>query len=65
VFSLLFLVSKVQRTFVTLQFACPMTQKLLNLVMEGGKYWKMFGDGQSTLIIDINIKNMHLMIYLN
>jgi hypothetical protein len=29
--------SKAQRTFVALQFVCPMTQKLLNLVKEWGK----------------------------
>ncbi len=46
VFSLSFLISNIQRTFVTLLFACPMTQKLLNLVKEWGNYWKMFGDGQ-------------------
>jgi hypothetical protein len=44
-FSLLILISKVQRTFVTLQFVCPMTQELFNLVKEWGKYWKMFCDG--------------------
>ncbi len=33
-----------QRTFVTLQFTCPMTQKSLNLVKALRKYWKIFDD---------------------
>jgi hypothetical protein len=33
-----------QRTFAALQFARPMTQKLLNLVKEWGKHWKVVGD---------------------
>jgi len=33
-----------QGTFVALQFAYPMTQKLLNLGLELENYWKMFGD---------------------
>jgi hypothetical protein len=36
--------SKAPRTFVTLQFAGPMIQKLLNLVKEWGKYWTIFND---------------------
>jgi hypothetical protein len=41
-----------QRTFVALQFAHSMTQNLVNLAKELGKYWKvfydryMFSDGQ-------------------
>jgi hypothetical protein len=40
-----------KRTFVALQFVCPITQNPLNLVKEWGKYWKvfderyLFGDG--------------------
>jgi hypothetical protein len=33
-----------QSIFVTVQFAGPMTQKLLNLVKEWGKYWTIFND---------------------
>jgi hypothetical protein len=36
----------IQKTFVALQFATPMTQKSFNLVKELGKYWKMFNDKQ-------------------
>jgi hypothetical protein len=47
--------SDAKRTFVALQFVCPITQNPLNLVKEWGKYWKvfderyLFGDGWSTL----------------
>jgi len=37
-------ISDAQRTFKVLQFAHSMTQKLLNLVKEWGKYCKMFND---------------------
>ncbi len=33
---------EVERTFVGLQFVCPVTPKLLNLVKEWEKYWKVF-----------------------
>jgi len=33
-----------QRTFVALQFAHSMTQNLVNLAKELGKYWKVFYD---------------------
>jgi hypothetical protein len=33
-----------ERTFVSLQFACPLTQNSFNLVKEWGKYWKVFDD---------------------
>jgi hypothetical protein len=34
--------SKTQRTFVTLQFVAPTTQKFFNLVKEWGKYWRQY-----------------------
>jgi hypothetical protein len=46
-----------QRTFVTLQFASPMTQKSFDLVKEWEKYWNVFNDiyvlmmGGSTLYV--------------
>jgi hypothetical protein len=46
-----------QRIFVALQFVCPMTQNLLNLVNEWRKYWKMFDDGQFYPIINEYISN--------
>jgi hypothetical protein len=49
--------------------ACPITQKLLNLVTKGEKYWKalgdmrMFGEGQFTLVIQhISINNFENQI---
>jgi hypothetical protein len=39
-----FFISKAESTFVTLQFAHPITQKSLNLDKELKKYWKMFDD---------------------
>ncbi len=39
-----FFTSKAESTFVTLQFAHPMTQKSLNLDKELEKYWKVFDD---------------------
>jgi hypothetical protein len=36
--------SNTQRTFVTLQFAAPTTQKFFNLLKEWGKYWTILTD---------------------
>jgi hypothetical protein len=51
--------SDAERTFIALQFGGAMTQKLLNLVKEWQKYWKMFDDkymfSDATLRNDKNI----------
>jgi len=54
-------ISNVQRKFVALQFAWPMTQNLLNFDKELRKYWKMFDDRYMFMMSNFTLASQKLI----